>query len=1039
MSKQPFLPFDEPEAPSPEASPTPSSEASPLIAALARACASAALAEKVLVAPTLFVGHTLVERLAREGHRWMNLRVETIRTLALRLVDADLVRDGLRLLSRAQALALVEQACGEFLKADGYFAALRDRPGFHRALQRTFEELRGAGIPAADLPADAFADRRKREELRGILARYEAALSASRWVDRADVVRRALEAARAGRRLPGEILYLAPRDLDLSTVDRALLERLSDGRLETLETEPADAWSAKAARAALFRATGEENEIREVFRRVLAERIPFDDVEIVATDSRLYAALAYELAREHAVPCTFSAGIGVAFTRPGQSALAFLGWIADGFGADSLRRALSSAALTLARLPGGGPDAPGARAAGRVLREARIGWGAARHRAALDRLVAELSKPDEGGREDDDAGEEERREHARRRERRLAVARRTRDFVGRALELAECAAGTSCDLRALASATRTFVTEFARIADPLDGAALAGLQTLLEELELLSPAALSPAEAAARLADAVRGLSVESDRARPGRIHVTDVGSGGYSGRRHAFLVGLDEARHPGADLEDPVLLDEERRKINRALAPAELSLFRDRPRDAGRALEACVARFAGELTASYSSWKLRSLDQQSEQFPSPFFLELYRAASGTPRADYTQLADALPAAAGFAPGPHAALDETEWWLSALTRVRGASGGAAAEAVAALYPHLRDGRRAEEARASDAFTVYDGWVRAGTPELDPRAGGAPQSASRLQLLAACPFRYFVRYVLGVESPETAERDRTRWLDPLMAGSLLHDTFRLFFERITAKGEKPAVARHAALIEEVAEEQIRAWRERIPPRSEIAFSERRAEILFACRVFLQLEEEHCRDVTPRFFEVPFGLPRADLRGPIASREAVSIDAGGGRSFALRGSIDRVDERPDGAFEVWDYKTGAAFRFSEARGLDGGRRIQYALYALALEALLERAGLPARVAHSGYFFPGRRGEGQRFRMPLDLEKTRDTLNRLMDLLAAGAFPHALAPGDCGFCDYESVCGGVGPASERAKAKLASPPLDALRAFREMHDED
>src|SRR5262249_29143878 len=142
---------------------------------------------------------------------------------------------------------------------------------------------------------------------------------------------------------------------------------------------------------------------------------------------------------------------------------------------------------------------------------------------------------------------------------------------------------------------------------------------------------------------------------------------------------------------------------------------------------------------------------------------------------------------------------------------------------------------------------------------------------------------------------------------------------------------------------------------------------------------------------RFFEVPFGLPRADLRGSIASREAVTIDAGGGRSFALRGSIDRVDEGADGAFQVWDYKTGAAFGFSESRGIDGGRRIQYALYALPLEALLARAGLPARVAHSGYFFPGRRGEGQRFRMPLDLEKTRDTLNRLMDLLAAGAFPH------------------------------------------------
>src|SRR5262249_61813839 len=123
------------------------------------------------------------ERLAREGHAWTNLRVETVRTIALRLVGPDLARDGLRLLSRAQALALVEQACGEFLRPGGYFAALRDRPGFHRALQRTFEELRGAGIPAADLPAEAFVDRRKRAELRGILTPYEAALRAAPCVD----------------------------------------------------------------------------------------------------------------------------------------------------------------------------------------------------------------------------------------------------------------------------------------------------------------------------------------------------------------------------------------------------------------------------------------------------------------------------------------------------------------------------------------------------------------------------------------------------------------------------------------------------------------------------------------------------------------------------------------------------------------------------------------------------------------------------------------------------------------------------------------
>ena len=348
-----------------------------------------------------------------------------------------------------------------------------------------------------------------------------------------------------------------------------------------------------------------------------------------------------------------------------------------------------SAALTLARLPGGGPDAPGARAAGRVLREARIGWGAARHHAALDRLVAELSKPDEGGREDDDAGEEERREHAT-----APGAPAGRGEAGSRLRRAVRSSSPNARPEhraisaALASATRTFVTEFARVADPLDGAALAGLQTLLEELELLSPAALSPAEAAARLADAVRGLSVESDRARPGRIHVTDVGSGGYSGRRHAFLVGLDEARHPGADLEDPVLLDDERRKINRALAPAELSLFRDRPRDAGtraRGLRGAIRRRADGELLELEAAQPRPAERA---VPVPVLPRALPGGERDSRAPTTRSSPTrCPAAAGFAPGPHAALDETEWWLSALTpgtgRVRRRRRGSRRRAVPA--------------------------------------------------------------------------------------------------------------------------------------------------------------------------------------------------------------------------------------------------------------------------------------------------------------------------------------------------------------------
>ena len=163
------------------------------------------------------------------------------------------------------------------------------------------------------------------------------------------------------------------------------------------------------------------------------------------------------------------------------------------------------------------------------------------------------------------------------------------------------------------------------------------------------------------------------------------------------------------------------------------------------------------------------------------------------------------------------------------------------------------------------------------------------------------------------------------------------------------------------------------------------------------------------MTPRYFEIPFGLPRAEARAAIASREPVSIAIGAGQAFALRGSIDRVDEAPDGSFHVWDYKTGGTWRHKEKRGIHGGRQIQHALYAMALEILLARAGIAAPVSRSGYFFPGRKGEGQRMTMALDPKETREVLSRLFDLLRAGAFPHAVDKEDCRFCDYEAVCGG------------------------------
>ena len=56
------------------------------------------------------------------------------------------------------------------------------------------------------------------------------------------------------------------------------------------------------------------------------------------------------------------------------------------------------------------------------------------------------------------------------------------------------------------------------------------------------------------------------------------------------------------------------------------------------------------------------------------------------------------------------------------------------------------------------------------------------SATRLELLAKCPFGYFLRHVLKVKPPEEVDFDRSRWLDPLQRGSLIHEILCAFMTR-----------------------------------------------------------------------------------------------------------------------------------------------------------------------------------------------------------------------------------------------------------------
>ena len=992
-----------------------------LLQGLAAFCETHPVDEKILLVPSFPVGTQILDALARSGCPHLNLRPATVFSLAYGVAGAALAAEGRRLLSRAQLLAVVETACDEVLKDDSYFGTLRRSMGLHRALHRTLDELRRAGVTPASLTAltaqttTVFEDPRKARELSALARAFETSLARLGATDPSEVLRRATSLC-AGVPPAEPARILRPRTLDLAPLEEAFLAAFAPSTY-SLEEDVFE--KAHVAPALDFvHALSEENEVRAVFRRVLDEGLRWDDVEIVFDDDATYRPLVHELAAQYGVLCTLADGVPVTYTRPGQGILDVLDWIARDFHSPALERLLADGRAELGPFQAAGSRVGGVRAA-RLLRRARVVAGVARYGPRLDALVereraaAATEAPDEPT--------------VAARNERVAAAETLRAFVVRLIATLPPVTRGTLSLPSLAGACAEIVRTLLVRASALDGAAAEALQDLFRQLAELPDRRLAPAEAAGRLREAVKGLAVDSATPAPGHAHAARLGRAGYAARPWTFVLGLDEARFPGPPRQDPVLLDSEREALNRSVPGSRLALpGRTRTEEQTAALHSLLARARGRVILSFSN---RDILQDAERFPSPVLLALFRGRERDESASWESFSKAHGVAATFVPDG-TPLDEVEWWLAEIRRTPGAPG--LRSQVEDSYPWLGDGARAEEARASLAFTPWDGRLSADPADLDPRKTREPLSASRLEKLAKCPRAFFYEYVLGLSPPEE-DRSASEWLNAREFGNLLHEILYDFMAGLRAEGRRLDPAHDTGRLKAAAGRRIARVKELVPPPNLAAFHAQEDEILAACDIFLKAEASNL-SATPRFFEVPFGLKRAKGDEPLGSPDPVEIRTPGG-TFLLQGQIDRIDETAEGRYAVWDYKSGGDWAFKEedraTRPLNGGRLLQHALYRRAAAQLLARAGTPAKEVTSGYFLTTRKGKMQRFELDAHPADVDETLDDLFALVASGSFPHTADAGDCRFCAFRAICGDVGEIAARAAAKRDAPEADPLLA--------
>ncbi len=972
---------------------------------LAAACREHPLREKILVVPSLAIGHQIADAVAFGGTPWVNLRMETVRTISDAVAGFDLAGRGFTVLSRAQALAVIERACDRVLDESSYFAALLGRPGLYRAIQRSVDDLRHAGVNPEAIPKGAFEDERKARDLGLIIGAYERELRDRKFVDRCGVISRAIELAGQGT-WSRDALWFVLDEIELTNLEKRLLDAIGAGTILSISAGNHDA-ARPPLEVEFARAVGEENELRGALRAA----VTLDEAEVVYTSRDPYLSLAYELTSEYAIPATFAEGIAAPFTRPGQAAIGFLDWLGDDYNTTHLQRIARSGAL---RTPEAVPPAVFAR----LLRASMIGWGRDRYVPRLEASITEVERALE------ESESESRSEWL------TKEIERRREALNVAQSLLEIGA-----IESLPGAALAFVDRFAATRNEIDGMALAALRRLLQELAALEEPAAHGERARDpkdidRLIEAIAATHVAASNPRPGHLHVTSMRAGGWSGRKRMFLVGLDDTRHPGAGLQDPVVLDEERRNINSSIGPGQLDLLGDQPaRNAARLARLIERAGAARWTVSYADVDLRD---RRARFPSKDLLELFRAARHESDARY----DALVAGStveGFLED-RAPLSESEWWLGQRF-VRGRQD--LRPELWSAYPWLAQGERARQARATDEITAWDGRIDVSPVDIDPRCTGRVYSASQMERMARCPFGWFVERVLHIQPVEELLRVDDRWLDNRQFGVLVHEVLQETMEEICANGETPSHAAHVGRMRAIGETALLQWRSEVPPATESAFARQRDELFAASDVFLRTEEQRCAEVEPKFFEAPFGMPKAQASS-IGMIEPLVIPLGAGTSVKLRGQIDRVDrDRHTGNWQVWDYKTGSLYEYREEWRLRRGTKLQHVIYTRALTEMLRGRGLPGSVDCAGYYFPTSKGDGARIARECAPGELEHALNLLFDVIGSGWFPLP-DDGKCDFCDFRGLCGNPEEAKEgMARKQTANANDPAVMAWRRLQE--
>jgi ATP-dependent helicase/DNAse subunit B len=965
-----------------------------LVADLASWRARDARGALYVVTPSRLLGRSIARQAARVRGGVANLHCVTLPDLAERVAGLSLALAGRRPLPPVADWLVVTRAIRQAVPATGgYFSRVAGRPNFPAAMLRTLADLKRAGLTPAAL-AEATGGHEKLGELAACYRATEAALDEHGFYDASTLLIEATARLAADPTCLGAAAILVVGFTELNPLERRLVEACR--RAAPLREYPAEAAAAPPpARIQIVAAPGEEREVREIARIIQAHAAAggrFEEVGILLHQPALYRAAIRDVFGAAGIAYSWGVPPPLSESRSGRSLVLLL----EARRADFARAAVMEF-LAFADLRPGSGVSPAEWE--RLAREAGIVGGARAWRDRLDRLTR-LREPFPSV-PDDEEGHADR---VRDRDALLALRQTAGRLVSGLRRLLPEAS--------VAALARRLGATFRRLVQPSPEAdqvlgALVGLGALAP-LE----ARVSLDEFRALLDDALAAPAAAESDAREGTVHVGELTASAGPAFPITIVPGLVEGGFPAPIREDPILLDEERRRW------PELPLAADRRERDRVAFRLAVGSGATSLVLTYPRVDAAS---GRPRVPSFFLLDLLEEVTGR-RHDFTALARA-PQHRRVALHPvhdlamRQPIDEREWLVGRALAAR-----AQPAAFLVALPRAARGLAAIAGRErTPRLTPYDGLLARG---VEPDEALAP---TWLEIYATCPFKYFLGHVLGLASVQ--EPDAVLLISPADRGTLVHAALCGAFRRLREAGALPLSADRlpaaTAALDAAFDEACAVAERRGVTGLPALWAGERARIAAGLRGALEAEARAGGEWTAVELEVAFGLPWVPDSTP-----PVPYTLPDGTTLRFRGQVDRIDRSPDGRrVRVIDYKTGRA-RGTAPDRLARGTALQLPIYRLAAEALLAARDDPATVEEAQYYHPLGPSAGRRVAFTrAGWERRRADFDRAVALVVEGIREGRFfaRPAACAArlpCAFDLACGAE--CRRWSEAKLADPAV-------------